>query len=503
MLKKILRSFKSRGVQINKQCIEIISSRVQNEEDIESFLQAFFKSLPSQSSSIDEKMVRETINVIDHRGGFESQSIEEVFKISDAFSFPKFVYHPSKKTFIKQNDPINLFGKAMDKAEMFRQRYLINYQRILRTLSNQLELTLIESLIGMTGEKIVLGFLSQIEEGIFYLEDLKSCIKLDFTQIQEYGTGLFTENTMVLIKGLVVGNVFRVVNMALPPSESRRETLETFSGINFFGNIISYRELQFIQRFENNHKDANIYFLSDVWLDDSKVMNQLKFFFLGLEAHKLVPDIIVMMGNFTSRPYGQEWNDMNNLKHYFKTLAELIEGFQNICNNTKFIFIPGPMDVGVSVLPRQPLLNFLAKPLKDKLGSNAFFMSNPCRLRFGSKDILIFREDLANKMRRHCILPPVEDTKLEVHLIHTLCNSSHLCPLPQTSKPIFWNYDHALYLYPLPDIAFIADRYKQYNIEYEGCKFVNPGSFPMGYRFVNYEPFQEDGQVSFDEVVEM
>lgn len=44
------------------------------------------------------------------------------------------------------------------------------------------------------------------------------------------------------------------------------------------------------------------------------------------------------------------------------------------------------------------------------------------------------------------------------HLCATLLQQSHLCPVPLESQPVFWNYDHALHLYPIPDVLVLADR---------------------------------------------
>lgn len=45
----------------------------------------------------------------------------------------------------------------------------------------------------------------------------------------------------------------------------------------------------------------------------------------------------------------------------------------------------------------------------------------------------------------------------------------------QASQPIFWNYDHALHLYPLPDVLILGDEVDFYKSEFEGCKVFNPG----------------------------
>lgn len=35
--------------------------------------------------------------------------------------------------------------------------------------------------------------------------------------------------------------------------------------------------------------------------------------------------------------------------------------------------------------------------------------SNPCRLRFGDKQLVVFREDIVEKLRRQCLVTPFDD----------------------------------------------------------------------------------------------
>lgn len=70
----------------------------------------------------------------------------------------------------------------------------------------------------------------------------------------------------------------------------------------------------------------------------------------------------------------------------------------------------------------------------------------------------------------------------------TLLDQAHICPLPLHVNPVYWQYDHALRLYPLPDVIVLADFYDQYHWCYEECVALNPGSFPTEFSFVVYRP---------------
>jgi len=81
------------------------------------------------------------------------------------------------------------------------------------------------------------------------------------------------------------------------------------------------------------------------------------------------------------------------------------------------------------------------------------------------------------------------DMKLEDHLVATLASTAHLCPLPERKKPIYWEHDQALYLYPLPDALILGDQYNYFATTFDGMHFFNPGTFSNNFHFYDYEPF--------------
>jgi|TARA_B110000208_G_scaffold190691_1_gene255278 DNA polymerase epsilon subunit 2 len=40
---------------------------------------------------------------------------------------------------------------------------------------------------------------------------------------------------------------------------------------------------------------------------------------------------------------------------------------------------------------------------------------------------------------------------------------------------VYWSFDNALRLFPLPDLCILADEYDGYLQTYEDCVAVNPG----------------------------
>ena len=105
---------------------------------------------------------------------------------------------------------------------MFAQRYALVQQRILKqdlfrpklvsatsggagggkasSSDATHSLTPVESLLGRTGVKFLLGMVVQVEEGRYYLEDHTAQVPLDLTQASVLTDGFITENSIVLVE---------------------------------------------------------------------------------------------------------------------------------------------------------------------------------------------------------------------------------------------------------------------------------------------------------------
>ena len=60
------------------------------------------------------------------------------------------------------------------------------------------------------------------------------------------------------------------------------------------------------------------------------------------------------------------------------------------------------------------------------------------------------------------------------HLCVTVLQQSHLCPVPVDTRPVYWQYDHALHLYPAPDLIVLADSAAPAQFSFKDTEFVNP-----------------------------
>jgi hypothetical protein len=162
----------------------------------------------------------------------------------------------------------------------------------------------------------------------------------------------------------------------------------------------------------------------------------------------------------------------------------MLRACPNLRAHSHFVLLPGPGDSGPSpCLPRPPLPRSLTRPLRGALPAPTL-ASNPLRLHWRSHQTVLFREDLAAKMRAACVRPPADDgvdasqapgAALFAHLAATLLQQSHLTPLPLGAAPVHWEWDHALYLLPPPHCLILADRsVPQASTRFEDTVCFNP-----------------------------
>ena len=267
--------------------------------------------------------------------------------------------------------------------------------------------------------------------------------------------------------------------MASHLTSLRRKQLICFGNINFFGGASPTCCKASVQLRELEDTLVNSFFvvISDLWLDVPDVVSSLTVLF---EGYADAPPIgFILIGNFSSEPYGPA--HYKRTKDAFKQLAALIAKFPLIQQKSHFIIVPGPEDVGPgNVFPRPALPESIQAEFKKKL-SFSNFTSNPCRIQFCSKEIVILRDDLLKKLCSGAV--HFSSSDVPDHLVHTVLSQAYLCPLPIHSRPIYWEYSHALSLYPTPDFLVLADMYTHYSLSVNECACVNPGPFSQNQFF--------------------
>ncbi|XP_035884614.1 DNA polymerase epsilon subunit 2 isoform X3 [Phyllostomus discolor] len=480
---RTVSAFRLRGLLLRGEAIKYLTealqsiSEVEFEDALEKIIDAVEKQ-PLPSNMIErcavEAAVQECSQSVD-------ETIEHIFNIIGAFDIPRFVYNSERKKFLPllmTNHPApNLFGTARDKAELFRERYTILHQRTHRhelftppvigshpdESGSKFQLKTIETLLGNTtkiGDVIVLGMITQLKEGKFFLEDPTGTVQLDLSKAQ-FHSGLYTESCFVLAEGWFEDQVFHVNAFGFPPTEPSSTTRAYYGNINFFGgpSNTSVKTSAKLKQLEDENEDAMFVFISDVWLDRAEVQEKLHTMFSGYSPAP--PTCFILCGNFSSAPYGK--NQVQALKESLKALADIICEYPNIHQRSRFVFVPGPEDPGFgSILPR---------------------------IQYCTQEIIVFREDLVNKMCRNCVRFPSSNLDIPSHFVKTILSQGHLTPLPLYVCPVYWAYDFALRVYPVPDLLVIADKYDPFTLTNTECLCMNPGSFPRsGFSFKVYYP---------------
>ncbi|XP_073109974.1 DNA polymerase epsilon subunit B-like [Elaeis guineensis] len=519
--KKVQRKFKLRGFTLKVEALEealaFLSRFPDAEDDALDLLIDEIDKESLKSSILDREAIHRVVSLLlDADAAVDPSSTvasnRAALRVIDAFVIPRFRYDPIKKVFYEHTGRLPIHGEAEDKAALYRDRYQLLLQRLSRdkyfsrpafdtemTDSESCEITPIQSLIGCTGRRWIMGVISQLEEGHFFLEDLTAAVPIDLANAK-ITSGFFVENTIIVAEGELLSNgIFQVNTCGFPPLEDREASLSLLMGLDFFGGgVLSTEETLRLSELEKKAVNDMFVILSDVWLDNDETMEKLAVVLDGYDSVEVVPSLFVLMGNFCSRPCNLAFHSFSSLRMQFGKLGEMIEAHPRLKEQSRFLFIPGPDDAGPSkVLPRCSLPKYLMEDLQKHI-PNAIFSSNPCRIKFYTQEIVFFRQDLLYRMRRSSLIPPsTEETSDPFeHLVATITHQGHLCPLPLTVQPIIWNYDHCLRLYPTPHTIVLGDKSEQKAFKYTGITCFNPGSFSNDSTFAAYRPCTKDVELS-------
>lgn len=121
--------------------------------------------------------------------------------------------------------------------------------------------------------------------------------------------------------------------------------------------------------------------------------------------------------------YNRRWNFTDDIIENFDSLGDLVASYPLITRTTHFVLVPGPLDVTINViLPRKPLLSSLVNRLKSKI-PRLHLATNPCRIKFFSQEIVIFREDMMAMMLRNLVgvKPDVRNDDLKRYVRSVCC----------------------------------------------------------------------------------
>eukprot|EP00762_Andalucia_godoyi_P005954 ANDGO_00066.mRNA.1 DNA polymerase epsilon subunit B len=504
--KEFIRQAQIKGFSVRPEALTFVLSHMTDRDraSINSARSVFLSLLDfyaqrSRANAVElselERIFADTLNT-DGRGTAPIQVVS-------AFQVPKLVYNPGRSLFFPVATDVSkprIFASAESKVALWKDRYNMIRQRVLRSVSfvkdsfqkAARELTPIQALLGdldRARSKVVLGMLVHLEGGPseWYLEDAGSHVPLDLTRANmQISRGFFTESSFVLCEGKYDEGIFRVESMLQPPAEDRETSLRWISGDHLglsLDNSLSDLE------------DPRMIIMSDVHLDDPRVVELLDSMLSKLEDSG-PPTVIVLMGDFLSHAYGSRPSDHEELTQCLDSFGSMILKYKSIAKETSFVFVPGPGDpsLGGSALPRPQFPASISRLFKERI-ANSYFSSNPCRIRISGKEVFICRENILSKMRRHCVVQPdlSEASDLSEHLVSTILSQGHFSPVSLTSQPVYWELDHALHLFPLPDVLVLGDTCSAFLWQHYGCHCIHPGVFSIEHKFGIYSP--SDGSI--------
>lgn len=502
-MRRVVQEARHVGLALDKSALKALIHLRQTSDD--NMLQMVLAGIDRGASdgAVTAAQVKEALECIQ---GADQE--DDFIQVISAFEVPKVEYDPVRKCFFKPATEARLLGDAEDKMAVYIGRYYLIHQRLRRKRGwyrpstidaafkeDVIELTELKAMLGMVGHpRIVIGCITQTEDGRFSIEDLSASLRLDLSEAV-VAAGFITENSIVVAEGQLQHNgTFKVMAMGQPPIESREASLLSAKGLDFFGG----REMKADDviralQWEIDNQEARVVVISDLWLDQPQTLDRLQAVLAGYEAQEHPPPLFVLMGNFCVPNLGSSAAAPAVLRENFNTLAASLRAFPHIRANSRFVFVPGPLDPGGGgILPQPPLPAYFSERLAEELPS-AVFASNPCRIRYGNKEMVFFRSDMARCMRRLCLLPPQDCNTAErmfITLAQTLLQQSHLSPVPLGFQPIYWQYDQSLSLYPVPHLLVLADSTPSDTTAFEGCHVLNPGSF-ADKTFAAYIPADE------------
>lgn len=529
--RRALRAFKQRGIVVQVGALDQLYIAYKN-ADAGTFVEFLDKAFDHLScadgtadgiltkrlaESIGSRLMRDTSRFV----GDVTASIEviDIFTVPQWRANPASSYGTSTSAVLRTPEKTLVDAPANAKSAVFRSRYELMLSKTLRnerfkpplsgisavsSKKSYFELTGVESLRAGQGEKLVLGMLTQLEEDTWSLEDINGVVRLDLSQVT-ITAGLHTDGSFVIAQGMLIEEdgtspIFVVTAMGTPPLETREQTINALgNSANLFGGQYDYSQTENLLELESSSDESVFLFISDVALDSPRVLSGLHHLFQGYITDHVIPTVIFLMGSFLSHPFGQEWNDVQTLQEGFAQLGEMIKSkFPLLAESSIFVIVPGTNDAGPgNILPRPPLPTIVTRGFIDAIGSkNIYFTTNPCRMRYMTQEIVILRDNIMQKMMRHCaVKPDFSESGLTCeHLLKTVVDQAYLCPLPLTARPVLWAHHHSLWLFPTPHVIITADKVDGFICKYGGSLGLNPGSFATDFSFQVYLPAERRAQ---------
>ncbi|KAL3100406.1 hypothetical protein niasHS_001709 [Heterodera schachtii] len=336
----------------------------------------------------------------------------------------------------------------------------------------------IDALLARRGTNVrILAQLFRGTDGDFVAEDLSGSVRLHLGTCT-YDDGLYFEGGTFVFEGLCSpsGDRLDVERMALPPMT----TLESTESVDGAPGLAT-RTQEMARRTRGDPNDR-IVLMSDVHLDNERVLKALYHLLQGFSASP--PNIFIFCGPFLGIQRAHSY--MEQAANAFRHFANILSEFSHAYHATEFIFVPSADDAPpLQIFPRPTLLPVVQKCFKE--AKNVHFATNPCKLVFKDRHIVIFRDDVVEKVCRSAVFMPknAKASRIPKLFCDTIWAQRHFSPLPLFINPIQPHFDPLFQLFPSPDALVIADRFKAFFEPADERRrlTMNPGPFSLGTHF--------------------
>jgi len=543
-----LREFNSLGLQLRPQAAKQVTNFLQTCDDPHRMCEALVEHtknyLRSKQGMVAAVIDKDTIDTViscmydaakeagEAGGGapqddavrIETLHLGDGVYVHDAMTdIRPFDFRRATKEWVPSKEKPSLFPGVDAKAKLYADRYHLLLQRILLEgklvpeaeftasggllMPGQRILTPVESLVGNPGTKLTFGLLTRLHDDnirSWTIEDLHKVYPVEL-KIKD-SDHLLTDGSFVLAEGELIDDRFHITGLDVPAAVPRSLTREKDNiPPQAFGGDLSEEQLKTLSAHEASNPDGMYVVLSEVHLDNVRVMDKLDDMFRGYEDYA-PPVAYIFMGSFCSSKFVPTAEGVRAYRDGFERLKFMMKGLTNHAQQgTRFVFIPGPNDPGPATLPRTPLPKYLTSDLQDEV-PGVTMASNPCRLRHFSREMVFFRHDVLRLLRRHEVVP-LRDPETSLapspqhvrnEMVRFLLDQAHLVPLPLVESNILWSYDHTLRLYPLPHAVFVGGNGRPFDCKYQESQFCSVGPFcslgpeSRGASFYAFHPVKEE-----------
>jgi len=306
--KKLSQIFRMRGLTVRPDAMPLLYDFLETEdENWEAKLQALLAAVqrePLKENAVDGAVIRRALGQVETQS---ARSTELPLEVIDAFAMTAVRYAAARQAFLPTPTG-SLHGPAESKQTMLALRLHLLEQRLKRNklfkppaLSHgvaskeHIVLTHLDALLGRKGPRVVLGLLTEKEEGQYHLEDTHSSVPLDLSQAVTH-RGFFTRNSALVMEGEVQpSGDFLVATVGLPPHESRAESIAALAGLDLLhpplgsskpggmgGSVVAKAPPAAVDPMVE--QSAMLIVMSDVYLDQATVLEKLADVFAGYEG---------------------------------------------------------------------------------------------------------------------------------------------------------------------------------------------------------------------------